>query len=333
MKNIRIAKNRIILISLIVLLFLLIVLFIFLFNQNKPKKYPENPISQESISSSYDLDISLQGLQDNSEEEYKLWALTNQVKIDAIGSMAEEIDPTFSMTEQVEGEYYYWSNSEGDYLQYSLLKNILVFSMQDGIEWNETDITGDSFTKFVKRFLNEEWDYTITRTQPFGDNSVIYYANRYLYNDLLIETSEIYNETDYLMLRDRKIVAGRILLTTFFDTETYVPITDINALTTIINNTQYPKSLQVNPGRLASIVSIDEEYLNEEIFEIENELEKCTALSSKIVYLYTSFEQEFLTPVYKFDLECSLDYQGKEYSVPAISYVNAIQSEYVKSLE
>jgi hypothetical protein len=229
----------------------------------------------------------------------------------------------------VEGEYYYWSDDQGNYFQYSLLKNILTFSLNEGIDWEEVELSSNSFTIFVKRYFDRDWEYTFNSKQNYPDGLTLYYANRVLTNDVILETTELYSETDYLSIKNGKIMSGRILLTGFLDTQQYLPVIELEDLSEYINSPQYPKSIYFNPGKIASALSIENEYLNDEILQLQQEITNCNAVSNKLVYLYQSFEQEFLTPVLRLDLECSVEYEDEIYSVPAVGYTNAVDPEYI----
>ena len=71
------------------------------------------------------------------------------------------------------------------------------------------------------------------------------------------------------------------------------------------------------------------DYLSEDLEEVLNTLKNCESTSSDLIYYYKSFDQEYLTPVYKLDALCEVSYNNETYSIPAIAYVNAIDPQYV----
>jgi hypothetical protein len=323
-------KKKLIIIPLI-LIFLIgvtVLLFIY-FSPKEENEYPTEPIIQESLIGGDNTRIDVKSLEEDEPVDYKLWEISNKISLEEINLMISQVNPSLELTQQDEGVYYYWTDNKGSSFQYSLLRNQLVFTLEEGISWNEVELTGDSFSLFVRRYFDKGWEYRLNSKVVYPDGSTIYYANRKLPDGLLLETSDLYNETDYLTLQNGKIVSGRILLTEFIDTEKYVPVLNFKELSKYINLSDYPKSLYFNQGKLATILSIEDEYLNDEILELQKEITDCRATGNKTVYLYKSFSQELLTPVFKLDLECSLEYQNSEYSVPSVAYVNAIDPNYV----
>ena len=322
-------KQIFIIITIGILIVLSITLLIY-FNNRKPSIYPSEPITQDSLGNDSQLEIDIEGLFDDQDREYKLFKLSNKTELEKVEDMVFKIDDSVELTNFTDGEYYYWSNTDSTtYFQYVILTNTLTFSMDSGINWDEAELTENSFHIFINKYFDKDWSYEITNTLSFNDNATIYYAKRKIYENLLIETGEIYNETDYLMMDNGKIVAGRLLLTNFIDTQEYIPVVNIDALKTFINAEAYPKSVYFNPGKTADILSIDDEYLNEELLEIQENINRCSATNINIVYLYQSFDQQYLTPVYKVGLDCTVEYKNETYSIPATSFVNAVDPEYI----
>ena len=326
-------KQIFILVTLGLLLILFIVLFICFFDSNK-NRYPSEPIAQNSLGNNSELNIDIGNIENSKDTEYKLFEVSNKIELEKIEKIISELDSSLELVNSKEGEYYYWNNSgSSTYFQYSILTNTLTFSIEKGINWDEAELTGNSFDIFMNEYFDKDWDYELTNTLSFNDTSTIFYAKRKIYEKLLIETGEIYNETDYLMLENGKIVAGRLLLTTFTDTQEYVPIVNLETLKTFINSEAYPKSVYFNPSKTAEILSIEDQYLNEDIINIQNDINNCNASEIDLVYLYKSFEQQYLTPVYKIALDCNVEYNDETYSVPATSFVNAIEPNYISIIE
>ncbi len=323
-------KKKLILIFLILLFIVALAILSFLyFSPKENKTYPADPITQESLIGGDETKIELKSLEEDESIDYKLWEISNKVSLEEINLMISQVNPQLELTEQEEGEYYYWTDDKEGTFQYSLLRNYLLFNLEEGISWNEVELTASSFSLFAGRYFDKPWDYKFNSKVPYPDGSTVYYANRKLPNGLLLETADLYNETDYLTLKDGKIVSGKILLTEFIDTGKYVPTLGFEELSKYINLSEYPKSIHLNPGKIATILSIEDEYLNDEILELQREITDCRATGSKMVYLYKSFSQELLTPVFKLGLECTVEYQNTEYSVPSTAYVNAIEPNYV----
>lgn len=327
-------KNKIlILIGALFILVIIGVLLLIFFKKKDKEGYPEEPIVQSSLGQMEGYNIELRGMADLETQEYKLYALSNKTSLEIIKTVVADIDRNLKLTDETEGEYYYWSNDQGDYFQYSLLINTLTFSLSDGIPWTENELTSYSFSNFIQQYFDKDWEYMVTDQLAYGNSGIIYYANRVISGEIPVETSSLYNETDYLKLKDGKITAGKILLTEFADMEISAPVVTSEQLKNYINIAKYPKSIYFNQGEIASTLSLEEEYLNPEILEIQEEISDCRSVNSEIVYLYTSFSQDILTPVFRLDLECSLQYEEEEYYVSGLAYVNAIDPEYIATQE
>jgi hypothetical protein len=322
-------KNKILVLIAIVFVLITIGVLLIILLRKDESTYPEEPIMQSSLGQTEGYNIEVGEMGDSQAEEYKLYALSNKTSLETIKTVVADIDQNLKLTDETEGEYYYWSNEQGDYFQYSLLINTLTFSLSEGIPWTENELTPYSFSTFVGQYFDKQWDYIVTDQLAYGNEGIIYYANRLMPNDIAIDTSNLYNETDYLKLKDGRITAGKILLTEFTDMEISAPVVTSEQLKKYINIAKYPKSIYFNQGEIASTLSLEEEYLNPEILELQEEISDCRSVSSEIVYLYTSFSQDILTPVFKLDLECSLEYEEEEYYVSGLAYVNAIDPEYI----
>lgn len=326
-------KKKIILfiIGSLILLSLAILSWYLISNIGK-KNYPKEPIAQESLPAYENRKISLTELKDNEQLDYKLWSISSKTNLEGIEKMIDEIGLVLEIDMEKEGEYYLWGDLENDYFEYYLSKNSLIFNIEDGIAWDEAELTANSFSEFAKKYLGKDWKYEIVRKDRFS-SGYIYYAKRLLETDSAVETMELHNETDYLMMQNGKIMFGEFLLTEFVDTKITIPLIKLSDLNKVLNLSGYPKIISSKPSEIAVALSIEDNYLNEEILDIQEGIRDCSATNYNIVYLYKTFAQSYLTPVYKLSLECKVDYNSKEYQVPAIGYVNAINMDYVYTPE
>ena len=322
-------KKTVLIIVIISIVIVVIILFS-LFLSKKQNEYPSDPISQESLGRSEIASFDLGAIEDHPVGDYKIWEVSSKVFIDDISHMVEKIDPNIELKEDAGGGYYNWADDKGSYFQYSLLNNTLYFNLERGIPWTETGLTGDSFSLFMKTYFDTEWQYKINRVRRIeSETSTFYFANRLISDQLPIETSELFNETDYLELENGSIRSGKLLLLELSDTGVKVPLLGLKELSRYINAEAYPKSLFFNQTEIAETLSIKNGYINGQAFNFQKEVKDCRAIKDEVVYLYSTFNQNMLTPVFKLTLDCSLDYEGKEYFLPATAYVNAIQPEYV----
>lgn len=310
----------------------IIAVAIYLFLNRKDSEYTGNPIPQESLTTSEMPEVDLKALRIDEREEYQIWRVSNKVSLTDIENMIYDIGLNLSLEQQGGEEFYYWKDDGGNYFQYSLLLNTVIFNLEEGIEWGEATLTDNSFSNFVRKYFNVEWDYNLTSTIDFPDGEMLYYAKRMVEGDVGIEkTPNLYQETDYLALKNGKIMSGEIFLTHFLESGIKIPLLSEVNLENYINQPDYPRMMNVRPNYIASAISSDDEYpyMSDEIIGLQETIRDCKALNYSVVYLYKSFTQEYLTPVYRLELECLIEYQQSEYSVPAVAYVNAINPQYI----
>jgi hypothetical protein len=181
----------------------------------------------------------------------------------------------------------------------------------------------------VNKYFSKDWKYTVFETEKRSGGEVVSYAKRKINTDDVVE-SKIFNKyTDYLALKDGKIIYGKILLTDFEETELDAPLIDSTKLNELINIKGYPKEVFADYSVLQSSVLKDVDYLSDEFEELADTLSNCVSSSNSVVYLYKSFSQTYLTPIYKIDMQCTVEYNSQQYSIPAVAYVNAINPEYI----
>lgn len=321
MKN----KKKYIIIGLIVIV-PTILLIIFLLS-SKEGKYPSEPIWQKSLVSD-NQNIELSDTEIDSNQEYFLWEISESVKLDAVKDMVNSLGDSFKLDEYQEGIFYLWKSGE-DSVFFDLDKNYLLFEYSKGIEINEAEIGDRAFGRFVNGYFNSNWNYKVFKTDKGSNGETIYYAKRVLFGDTLVEVREHHQQTDYLALKDGKVMYGKILLTDFVKTDVKVPLISKEDLTKYLNLPNYPKETYPQYSGLGSSLLEEIDYLSATFEEVGDSLSECKSTSSSLIYYYKSFNQELLTPVYKLELQCKIMYKEEEYSVPAISYVNAIHPDYV----
>ncbi len=321
MKN----KNKIIILIIAVAIIGSALFFLF-FNKEKTK-YPEQPIEQKSLTTT-DQDINLDKTDIDNDEDYPLWQISNSVKLSSVEKMIAGLSSEFKLIDSLEGEFYRWSN-ENDEIIYDLEKNYLIFSYAEGIPLDEVEITNNSFSNFVKKYFDQKWQYTVFKNEKEVNGETIYYAKRVLENESEVEVREHNQQTDYLALKDGEIIYGKILLTNFIESEISVPLISNEDLNKYLNTADYPKEIYPQYGGIRESVLNEVDYLSEEFEELDKTLDNCKSTSSEVIYLYKSFDQQLLTPVYKLEVQCEVTYKEQQYSVPAIAYVNAVDPEYL----
>jgi len=319
----KIQKKHIIIGSVVIFLIIVVVLLIVLF-QNR-LKYPEEPISQQSLSKDTK-SISLGATKIETGGDYQLFQLSNDTKYSYANDLARILDLKLSTSE--EGEYYNWSNSNGS-IMYDISKNVFIFELTNGIEWGDAELTETSFNRFFKTYFGEDWKYKIVGSEKRSGGETVYYANRYINGDNIVEMREHNQQTDMLALKDGKIVSGKLLLTIFTPMDYKVPLISEDSLRTGIKEATYQKEIYPQFSSLQDNILQKVNYLSTDFEEIADSLDNCSSSNSSVVYYYKSFDQLLLTPVYKLTLQCDIVYDKVIYSVPAIAYVNAIDSQYL----
>lgn len=290
-----------------------------------PKSYPDSPVEQTSLYTSPQK-IVLKNIEVESAD-YPLLGVSNSVILEDIEKFVLQLDPKMKKTSSVEGKFYRWDNKDS-YVIYELEQNTVLFNMSNGITWNEADISSYTFKTFFKQYFGKEWEFKLSLSDKDYDGFTVYYANR-LFQDYPIQTNEYKGQTDYLAFKNGKIAHGKILLTEFFDTKKSLPLLNSNNLERYINLENYPKEIYPNYSTLEETVLSEVSYLSDSFMDVTETLSNCTGDSVETIYLYKNFKQEFLTPVYKIDLQCEIMYKETKYTIPATGYVNAVDPEYI----
>jgi hypothetical protein len=328
-------KKNLIIFFIILFLILTTILFIVFSRKGDKttKKYPDELIKQESLIPTKKGNITFEGIKDPLEETYKLYGVSDEVSLSGIENMISTLNLRVEL-ENLNDSFIYNGTDGENIFNYYLSTNTFYFSLKGGISWHEAQLTERSFSSFVKKYFNKTWEYELVEVDKGVDGTTFYYAKRLVPDGTKIESLNTYQNTDYLALKDGRITSGEILLVEFFDTQLDIPLIGVSNLTKYINLEEYPKIIESDIGRIASALSITEEpYSNQELFDklfkLREELEDCKTNKLEVVYYYKSFKQTYLTPVYRLDLFCDVLYENRNYTIPAIAYVNAIDPEYI----
>lgn len=322
-------KRKTILIISFTLLFVGVCVGVYFLLTIPPKTYPKDPVKQTSLyTTSQKIDFSNKDLEST---DYPLLGVSNTVILEDVGKFAIQLDPKMKQTSSVVGKFYKWENKE-NYVIYELEQNTVLFSLSNGITWNEADISSYTFKSFLKQYFGKDWEYKVSLNQKDYDGFTVYYANR-LFKNHLIQTNQFNGETDYLAFKNGKIMHGKILVTEFFNTEKTLPLLNARNLQKYINLDNYPKEIYPNYSTLADSVLKEISYLSDDFEKVANSVDNCAGETVEIVYLYKNFSQETLTPVYKISLQCEVTYKNTKYTIPAIGYVNAVDPKYISTPE
>lgn len=320
-------KKTILITVIIVIIAIAISLAIYFIIKNRNKDSSTNFIQQNSLTTS-NQSIDL-GNTTVSETVGYVYAISSNVSLKGVESFVEKTNSSMKTTTQEEGRHYEWGVDE-DYVIYTLDKNYLIFEIAQGITWNESSLTAYSFSQFVNQYFGKSWTYTLVDSQKMSSGEIIYYAKRNIDN-INIETVFDKQQTDYLALKNGKIVYGKILLLDIMAEKKEVPLVADEELERYINLPAYPKEIYPNYNAVQSTVLSDIDYKSDEFAAITETLSDCKSNSAELVYLYKYMEQKNLTPVFKLDLNCEITFEDKKLSVPAIGYVSAIDPKYISA--
>jgi len=335
MKNLN-RKKRAIIIIIIIVILLAIISFLYFLSKKEEEKYPETPIIQETLYGYEEDPIDMSNLPYKKYEPYKIFKISNSVNLEAVERMVKSINYDMVLTKE-EGIYYHWDDSNGNLVTYSLSQNKVKFDLKEGINWNESELDKNSFTKFVREYFNKEWDYDEVIKKNLGSGMLIYYANRLTEDGVRIEMPSSFSETDSLIMRDGKIVSGDILLVDFIDFGTYAPLLDTRELAEYINMSEYPKTINIDLYHVLPVfsdfITNPNPYLDPLVRDIIEGEKNCRGLETDVVYYYTNFDHNFLTPVFKLYLECEYEYMNQEYYFVGTGYASAIDPSYISTPE
>lgn len=297
--------------------------------RSKNNTYPSKPITQSSLSSSTQI-IALGNTKVESTDAY-LYTVSSTVYLDKVKAFVSSANSKLTQSTADAGSYYSWVYGS-DSVIYELEQNTLIFNIANGISWSEASLTNYSFEQFVYKYFGQSNKYVLTNTQKMSTGETIYYANRVLDNtnvEMILDKQE----TDYLAMKNGKIVYGKLLLADIKKGENTVPLLSETELNKYLNVNGYPKEVYPQYGSIQSTVLSGIDYKSDDFFTVADTLTDCTSDTAKVVYLYKSMDQGNLTPVYKLDMQCEITYNKTQYSVPAIGYVNAVNPDYISSSE
>lgn len=320
-------KNILLVIIGVFIVALVLTLYFVIKAQNNP--YIKEAIPQESLGLERRA-IVLSNTEIESSDGV-LYTVSSSVVLDKVEAFVLSLDSKLKQTEIIEGSYYEWMNGD-NYVIYDLGDNSLTFGIKEGMVWNEADITNYSFAQFVERYFDKLWEYTISASKKMAGGETVYFANRGL-GDYKIEMISDYQSTDYLTMKNGKIVYGKFLLTEFIEETKKAPLIDSSNLSKYINATGYPKEIHPDFGSVRNTILSEIDYKDDEFETVIDTLTNCKSASASIVYLFKSLTQDYLTPVYKLDLQCEITYKDTMYTIPAVGYVNAIDPKYVSTSE
>lgn len=320
-------KKKLYIVIFVVLLAIAISIAIYFIIKNKDTQEESRIVNQESLTTS-SLGISL-GDTDFDESTVPIYTVSQMTSLSKVQAFVQTVDPLMELSVQEEGVFYEWVHGE-NYVDYILDQNYLIFNIEEGLNWNEATLTNYSFSQFVKQYFDKSWEYTLSLSYKLESGETLYYAKR---NEggVDIETVLDRQQTDYLAMKDGRIVYGKILLVDLILKQSDYTLISMENLKKYINLSAYPKEIYPQYGALQTVIPAEIDYKSEEYQKIVDTLSNCASETATLIYLYKRMDQGDLTPVFKLDLSCTIKYENIDYDVPAIGYISAIDPAYISA--
>lgn len=326
--SMKIKTNKIIIIGISLAVIALLV--IILLTQNDKKEYLSEPIPQTAIAFSPEK-VSIKELAKWVEKnDFYLWEVKNDIKLQKVEQIAYENNLKLIRSE--EGVVYHWTKDSAQ-LIYNLSSNTLTVLGKDIIKIDGlSSVTSATFTDLFKKYFELDFLFEVFMTEKKESGETVYYAKRYLDETNLIEIGSHNYQTDYIAVKNGKILYANLLLAEYQNTNKILPLIARDELEKYINQANYPKDFYPQMSILNNNPVFEKiEYIESEYKKVLSSINNCKADDISIVYIYKKMSQKYLTPVYKLQVQCELEYEGDMYSIPGTMFVNAIQPEFVST--
>jgi hypothetical protein len=234
--------------------------------------------------------------------------------------LAEYIDPNL---EQVnDSRIVKWVKDAGETI---LLYDIDTTILNIYLDGYPTKLSFVSVERFISNHLDSEIKYGDIEMQVDADTE-IYTANRILGDEEMITG---YGKSDFFYIENGYLTNARVLLAQMSEAEYAVPlINEENVLERYINDKNYPKDIIINTSE---VIELDP--YTYENFDPEYRYENCIVNASVPQLYFSSCNQEYTYYVYEISGVCDITYENTLYSVPFRGFINAVDPEYVKSIE
>ena len=308
---------KIVLIGVVILL-IVVSIIIFFLTPTKPQMLADELVENNSYlkdNEDYDLSLNVE-LETGDSPLYICKANTIPSYLD---TFASTIDNTLQRNEK--SNLITWEQDEEIVLSYNIDTTLLTINLA---QYKETI----KFTS-VEEFLSTYLESTIAYSEPTietGDNFQMYMMNR------LIDGKEVrigFGNSDYFLIENGYLRTAKIFLAQIEKTEYVVPMIDnVGVLESYLSNSQYPKNIIVDTSSILTI----EEY-DYQMFDIQLEYENCIINDIGTILLFSNCNQNFIYYTYEISGVCDTEYESQLYTVPFRGFINAIDPEYVKSIE
>lgn len=323
-------KRNLVIFLLALLVIVMVILLVKIFIGKDKDEYLTTPISQSAVSTSSRKILLKDKKFDIKSEDYYLWEVKSSLQLEKVKAIAN--NNNLQLGYYKEGYSYHWEKGSNQLL-YTLTTNVLTVLGEDIITTDSiSPVSSATFSSIVKKYFDLDWEYEIFETEKRDSGETVYYAKRLLNGTSMIEIASHNHQTDYIAVKNNKIVYAKLLLTEFINTKKILPLLSQKELGKYINQIKYPKDVYPKMDILNNDPVFEEiEYVESEYKKLRDSIDNCEVDIFTVIYLYKDVAQKYLTPVYRLDSQCKAKYKDKEYLIPAIVYVNAITPDLITS--
>lgn len=188
-----------------------------------------------------------------------------------------------------------------------------------------TKLSFTSVERFVSNYLDPEIEYADIQIQVEG-NTEVYTANRVLSDEELVTG---YGKSDFFYIENGYLTNARVLLAQMSKVKYVVPlINEESVIERYVNDRNYPKDIIINTSE---IIELDP--YTYENFDPEYKYESCIINESVPKLYFSSCNQQYTYYVYEISGVCDITYENTLYTVPFRGFINAVEPEYVKTLQ
>lgn len=267
-------------------------------------------------------------------EIYKIKEINQNIKVEGIISLLNITAPEKDVF--ANNLVYEWKNKSGDSVMYDIKTQQVVITLENRKDiFPEIVSPSDSQLKellptFVKRYVNSKYEYYDVNIRRIGTETIV--EGRRKIGDYPLQRPGIEKYYDYITLDDRFHLKSASILMVEVEDEIAdkLKIIKPDEINSIASNDNYPREInQAYPEGLKQEIS-DKEFSESDNFGFE--IPKVTSMrmnTLEIVYLYSTVDQKFITPVYSMSGTGNIIVEGSTYEVRTHVNLSAIDPNYV----
>jgi hypothetical protein len=293
------------------------VLVLILDQKKQPKLEEEllDPITYFDDQADYKFSINTQIVVGNSP----LYNCEANTVPEYLDTLAQQIDT--GLEKETESNFVIWTKKQKEIIRYDINTTELKMFLQE----YPKKIQFYSIERFVTNYLDSSIKHSRAEIDQ-GEEYAVYSANRQIYDEEIF-TNSLYS--DYFLVHNGYLQTARIHLARFEKTKYVVPlIANMDVLENYLRNEKYPKKIILDTTKIVS----PSQYTYE-TFDPEYTYESCLINNIDPVLYFSSCNQNYLYYAYKITGICDITYEDDIYTVPFKGFINAVDPEYVKTLD